>query len=68
MLPFGLTIPTTVPQMSEIPEGLTNYTVSLVNTTSLSEQTEKKSHQNTTCLSHVGYNSVHHIGGVPAKE
>jgi len=25
MLPFGVTIPATVPQMSEIPEGLTNY-------------------------------------------
>ena len=24
MLPFGVTIPTTVPQRSEIPEGLTN--------------------------------------------
>ena len=27
MLPFGVTIPTTVPQRSEIPEGLTNYPV-----------------------------------------
>jgi len=27
MLPFGVTIPTTVPQTSEIPEGLTNYPV-----------------------------------------
>jgi len=25
MLPFGVTIPATVPQMSEIPEGLMNY-------------------------------------------
>ena len=25
MLPFGVTIPATVPQRSEIPEGLTNY-------------------------------------------
>ena len=27
MLPFGVTIPATVPQRSEIPEGLMNYTV-----------------------------------------
>jgi hypothetical protein len=27
MLPFGVTIPATVPQMSEIPEGLMNYPV-----------------------------------------
>jgi hypothetical protein len=27
MLPFGVTIPTTVPQMSEFPEGLLNYPV-----------------------------------------
>jgi hypothetical protein len=27
MLPFGVTIPTTVPQGSEIPEGLTNNPV-----------------------------------------
>jgi len=27
MLPFGVTIPATVPQWSEIPEGLTNYPV-----------------------------------------
>jgi hypothetical protein len=27
MLPFGVTIPATVPQGSEIPEGLTNYPV-----------------------------------------
>ena len=27
MLPFGVTIPATVPQRSEIPEGLTNYPV-----------------------------------------
>jgi hypothetical protein len=27
MLPFGMTIPVTVPQRSEIPEGLTNYPV-----------------------------------------
>ena len=27
MLPFGVTIPATVPQRSEIPEGLTNYSV-----------------------------------------
>ena len=26
-LPFGVTIPATVPQRSEIPEGLTNYPV-----------------------------------------
>jgi hypothetical protein len=26
-LPFGVTIPATVPQWSEIPEGLTNYSV-----------------------------------------
>jgi hypothetical protein len=27
MLPFGVTIPVTVPQRSEIPEGLINYPV-----------------------------------------
>jgi hypothetical protein len=27
MLPFGVTIPDTVPQRSEIPEGLMNYSV-----------------------------------------
>jgi len=27
MLPFGVTFPATVPQISEIPEGLTNYPV-----------------------------------------
>jgi hypothetical protein len=27
MLPFGVTIPATVPQGSEIPEGLTNYPI-----------------------------------------
>jgi len=27
MLPFGVTIPATVPQSSEIPEGLINYPV-----------------------------------------
>jgi hypothetical protein len=27
MLPFGVIIPATVPQRSEIPEGLTNYPV-----------------------------------------
>jgi len=27
MLPFGVTIPVTVPQRSEIPEGLMNYPV-----------------------------------------
>jgi hypothetical protein len=27
MIPFGVTIPATVPQRSEIPEGLTNYPV-----------------------------------------
>jgi hypothetical protein len=27
MLPFGVTIPATVPQKSEIPEGLMNYRV-----------------------------------------
>jgi hypothetical protein len=27
MLPFGVTIPATVPQRSEIPEGLTTYPV-----------------------------------------
>jgi hypothetical protein len=27
MLPFGITIPATVPQKSEIPEGLMNYPV-----------------------------------------
>jgi hypothetical protein len=27
MLPFGVTIPATVPQKSEIPEGLMNYPV-----------------------------------------
>jgi hypothetical protein len=34
MLPFGVTIPATVPQKSEIPVGLTNYPVksALVNT------------------------------------
>jgi len=29
MLPFGMTIPATVPQRSEIPEELTNYPVYL---------------------------------------
>jgi hypothetical protein len=29
MLPFGVTIPATVPQSSEIPEGLNNYPVHL---------------------------------------
>ena len=29
MLPFGVTIPATVPQRSEIPEGLMNYPVLL---------------------------------------
>jgi len=29
MLPFGVTIPATVPQKSEIPEGLMNYLVYL---------------------------------------
>jgi hypothetical protein len=29
MLPFGVTIPATVPQKSEIAEGLTNYPVLL---------------------------------------
>jgi len=28
MLPFGVTIPVTVPQRLEFPEGLTNYPVS----------------------------------------
>jgi len=27
MLPFGVTIPATIPQRSEIPEGLMNYPV-----------------------------------------
>ena len=27
MLPFGVTIPATVPQRSEIPEGIMNYSV-----------------------------------------
>jgi hypothetical protein len=27
MLPFGVTIPATVPQRSDIPDGLTNYPV-----------------------------------------
>jgi hypothetical protein len=27
MLPFGVTIPATVPQRSEVPEGLMNYPV-----------------------------------------
>ena len=27
MLPYGVTIPATVPQRSEIPDGLINYTV-----------------------------------------
>jgi len=27
MLPFGMTIPATVPQKSEIPEGLMNYPI-----------------------------------------
>jgi hypothetical protein len=27
MLPFGVTMPATVPQRSEIPEGITNYPV-----------------------------------------
>jgi hypothetical protein len=27
MLPFGVTIPATVPQRSEIPEGLMNYPI-----------------------------------------
>ena len=30
MLPFGVTIPVTVPQRSEIPEGLKNYLVYIV--------------------------------------
>jgi hypothetical protein len=30
MLPFGVTIPATAPQMSEIPEGLMNYPVYVV--------------------------------------
>jgi predicted nucleic acid-binding Zn ribbon protein len=30
MLPFGVTIPATLPQRSEIPEGLTNYLVSVI--------------------------------------
>ena len=30
MLPFGVTTPATVPQMSEIPEGLTNNPVHTV--------------------------------------
>jgi len=30
MLPFGVTIPTTVPQRSEIPERLVNYPVQLI--------------------------------------
>ena len=29
MVPFGMTIPATVPQRSEIPEGLMNYSVYL---------------------------------------
>jgi hypothetical protein len=33
MLPFGVTIPATVPQKSEIPEGLKNYPVFANNTT-----------------------------------
>jgi hypothetical protein len=35
MLPFGVTIPATVPQRSEIPEGLTNYPVCYVQFESL---------------------------------
>ena len=31
MLPFGVTIPSTVPQRSEIPEELTNYPVYITN-------------------------------------
>ena len=31
MLPFGVTITATVPQRSEIPEGLTNYPVHIKN-------------------------------------
>jgi hypothetical protein len=31
ILPFGVTIPASVPQRSEIPEGLTNYPVYSVN-------------------------------------
>jgi len=31
MIPFGVTIPATVPQRTEIPEGLTNYPVCLYN-------------------------------------
>jgi hypothetical protein len=30
MLPFGVTIPATVPARSEIPEGLMNYPVALI--------------------------------------
>jgi hypothetical protein len=30
MLPFGVTIPATVPQRSEIPEGLMNYPVQFI--------------------------------------
>jgi hypothetical protein len=33
MLPFGVTIPATVPQRSEIPEGLMNYPVYATNST-----------------------------------
>ena len=37
MLPFGVTIPATVPQRSEIPEGLINYPV--INSKSLNAET-----------------------------
>ena len=39
MLPFGVTIPTTVLQRSEIPEGLMNYPVYALGTTHVSNKT-----------------------------
>jgi len=38
MLPFGVTIPATVPQRSEIPKGLTNYPVYCIMANSISSR------------------------------
>ena len=42
MLPFGVTIPATVPQRSEIPEGLMNYSVLLRFRTVFSVNSDKR--------------------------
>jgi hypothetical protein len=58
MLPFGVTIPATVPQRSDIPEGLMNYPVYGVPLSDISfgfppaalHDIKKKKHWNTRAL------------------